>query len=235
VNKIRAHQIAGLLLIVVPVIFITCFTILQMQFEYPDILRQPTEDVLRKFQAGGSGLIATWYVLTLSAVLFIPTTVLVYQILAGDRPAAFLRIALAFGVVAGLVQTLGFLRWPFLVPHLAAVYAATDTSAAQREATVVVFEAFHRYAGVAIGEHFGYLSTSVWTLLIAQALVQARLIKAWLGVLGMALALGIAAGLLEGLGWELAGAINAISYLAWALWLIVIGAVLLARRADIGV
>ena len=48
-----------------------------MLFEYPDILRQPTADVLSKFQAGGSGLIAVWYALTLSAVLFIPLVVLI--------------------------------------------------------------------------------------------------------------------------------------------------------------
>lgn len=165
-------------------------------------------------------------------MLFIPTTVLVYQVLAGDRPATFLRVALAFGVVAGLVQTLGFIRWPFLVPHLASVYTAAGTSAARREATVVVFEAFHRYAGVAIGEHLGYLSTSVWTFLVALALVRVQLVKPWLGLIGMVLALGIAAGLFEGLGWGLAGAINAISYLVWALWLIAIGIVLLARRAG---
>jgi hypothetical protein len=31
----------------------------------------------------------------------------------------------------------------------------------------MVFEAFHRYAGMAVGEHLGYLSTSVWTVLVA--------------------------------------------------------------------
>jgi hypothetical protein len=48
----------------------------------------------------------------------------------------------------------------------------------------------------------------------------------------MVLALGIATGLLEPAGWELAGAINAISYVAWALWLIVVGVVLLVRRTE---
>jgi hypothetical protein len=37
---------------------------------------------------------------------------------------------------------------------------------------------------------------------------------------------------LEPAGWEPAGTINALSYLAWALWLIVVGVVLLVRRTD---
>jgi hypothetical protein len=47
----------------------------------------------------------------------------------------------------------------FLVPHLARVEADGDASEARREAAVVVFEALHRYLGVAVGEHLGYLFT----------------------------------------------------------------------------
>ena len=36
------RRLAGLLLIFVPLAFTICFTLLQMLFEYPDILRQPT-------------------------------------------------------------------------------------------------------------------------------------------------------------------------------------------------
>ena len=231
-NALSLRRLAGMLLILVPIAFTVCFTVLQMQFEYPDILRQPTADVLTKFQAGGSGLIATWYALTLTAVLFMPVVVLLHQVLAQHEAPVALWIATVFGVVAGLAQTLGFLRWPFLVPHLAQAYLAPGASEAQRAAAAIVFEAFHQYAGMAIGEHLGYLCTSVWTFLIAALMLRSPLFGRWLGLPGMLLAVGIAAGLLEPAGWELAGAINAISYLAWALWLIVVGVVLLARRAD---
>jgi hypothetical protein len=48
----------------------------------------------------------------------------------------------------------------------------------------------------------------------------------------MALAGGIAVSLLEAAGWEAAGAVNAISYLAWSLWLIAIGVLLLVQRPQ---
>lgn len=224
------RRFAGLLLVLVPVAFTVCFTLLQIQFEYPDILRQPTADVLTKFQAGGSGLITVWYALTLSAVLFIPAVVLVHRLLATQETPATLWVASAFGVVAGLVQTLGFLRWPFLVPHLAQAYLAPESSEAQRAAAAMVFEAFHRYAGMGVGEHLGYLSTSVWTFLVALLMLRAPLFGRWLGLSGMVLAVGVATGLLEPAGWELAGAINALSYLAWAVWLVAVGVTVLARR-----
>jgi hypothetical protein len=229
-NALQVRRLAGLLLILVPVAFTICFTLLQMQFEYPNILRQSTADVLTKFQAGGTKLIAAWYALTLTAVLFIPVVVLVHRVLAEQEASVTLWVATAFGVVAGLAQTLGFLRWPFLVPHLAEAYLAPGASEAQQAAAALVFEAFHRYAGMAIGEHLGYLSTSAWTFLIALLMLRAPLFGRWLGVSGMLLAVGVATGLLEPAGWELAGTINALSYLGWALWMVVAGIVLMVRR-----
>ena len=231
-HALQVRRLAGLLLILVPVAFTVCFTLLQMQFEYPDILRQPIADVLTKFQAGGTGLIAIWYALTLTAVLFIPVVMLLHHVLATHEASVALSVATVFGVVAGLAQTLGFLRWPFLVPYLAQSYLAPGASAAQRAAAALVFESFHRYAGMAVGEHLGYLSTSVWTFLVALLMLRSPIFGRWLGLSGMTLALGVATGLFEPAGWELAGTINALSYLAWALWLIVVGVVLLVRRID---
>jgi hypothetical protein len=83
---------------------------------------------------------------------------------------------------------------------------------------------------MAVGEHLGYLSTSVWTLLVAAVMLRSAMFGRWLGVSGIILALGIATGLLEPAGLELAGTINTYSYLAWAVWLIVVGVVLLVRQ-----
>ncbi len=224
------RRLAGLLLIIVPIIFTVCFTILQMQFDYPDILRQPTADVLRKFQAGGAGLVTVWYVLMLTPVLFIVVSILLQRVLAEPQNALILQVATTFGIVAGVVQTLGFLRWPFLVPHLAQAYLDPAASEAQRISAGMIFDAFNRYAGMAIGEHLGYLTTSIWTFLIALVMLRTPLVGRWLGISGMVLAAGVAAGLLEPAGVAFAGPVNAISYLAWAGWLIVVGVVLLVRR-----
>jgi Domain of unknown function (DUF4386) len=232
-KPLLTRRLAGVLLILVPIAFTVCFSLLQIQFEYPDILRQPTGDVLTKFQAGGTSLIAIWYALALTSVLFIPAVVLLHHVLAAQEASVALWVASVFGVVAGLAQTLGLLRWPFLVPYLAQAYLAPGASAGQRAAAALVFEAFHRYAGMAIGEHLGYLSTSVWTFLVAVLMLRSPLFGRWLGVTGLILALGIAAGLLEPTGWKPAGMINAFSYLAWALWLIVIGVTLLVRRSVV--
>ena len=55
----------------------------------------------------------------------------------------------------------------------------------------------------------------------------AVLIGLLMGAAGLISAAGILAGLLEPAGWKPAGAINAISYIAWSLWLIVSGIILI--------
>src|SRR4029453_3319230 len=69
-TSLAERRVAGLLLVLVPLAFAICFTLLQQLFEYPDILRQPTADVLAKFRAGGAPLVAVWYALTATALLF---------------------------------------------------------------------------------------------------------------------------------------------------------------------
>ena len=225
----RTRVLTGALLIAVPVLFNVCFFALQAAFSYPDILRQPTDDILRRFAAGGPGLVATWYGFALVPALFLPAAVLLRRAFGPDAPP-WLALATPFAIVASVVQLLGLLRWPFLVPELARAYLDPGADAATRAATVAVFRAFHQYAGVAVGEHLGYLFTAAWTAVIAGAMLTAPPFPRWLGWLGLVAAAGILVGLLEPAGLAVAGTVNALSYLLWSVWLIATGVSLLRGR-----
>jgi hypothetical protein len=218
-------QFTGLLLIFLPIAFNVIFFLLQRTFEYPDILRKPTDYILSRFNAGGSRLILTWYSFALTGLLFVPTAVLVHQVFAGED-IPYMAVATTIGVLAGLVQFLGLIRWTFLVPYLAKTYFEPDSSQATKDSIAVVFQAFHRYAGMAVGEHLGYLCTSLWTAFIALAIIQSRQFNPWLGWAGLIPAIGIFIGLFEETGFKAAGLINAISYILWSIWLIAVGVAL---------
>lgn len=223
---------AGAFLIVLPLAFNGFFLLLRRRFDYPDILRRPTEDILNRFQAGGVGLKLVWYGFMLTAVLFAPLAVLLGQVLASDE-IAVIPTAIVVGVLAAVVQFLGLARWPFLVPALARAYTDPASTSASREATKVVFDSFHRYLGVGIGECLGYLLTGAWSVLIGVAMIQSRLFEAWLAWPGIIIGLFLVVGSLEFVGhfeeqgWKLAGAIVPISYIAWSIWLIATGLLLL--------
>jgi hypothetical protein len=222
-NRIRL--LTGTLLIAVPVLFMAFFTLLQATFDYPNILREPSGEVLRRFADGGSSLIALWYGFALTPALFVPAAVLLRRTFPAGTP--LLDLATPLAVLAGLVQVLGLFRWPFLVPELARTYLDPAASEATRAAALTVFGAFHRYAGVAVGEHLGYLFTGAWTLVIAGAMLTTPMFRPWLGWVGIVSALGVMVGLLEPAGIAVAGTINAFAYILWSLWLVGTGVALL--------
>jgi hypothetical protein len=227
----RTRLLAGALLILVPVLFNLFFALLQAQFDYPDILRRPPDEVLRRFAAGGPGLIALWYGFALTPALFLPAAVLLRRFLGRDE-VVYLSLALPLAIASSLVQLLGLLRWPFLVPELARTYLDPAADAASQAAAIAIFRAFHQYAGVAIGEHLGYLFTAAWTAVIASAMLDSTRFRRGWGWLGLLAAVGILAGLLEPAGVAVAGAINAVSYILWSLWLVGTGLALLRARPE---
>jgi len=221
------RRLTGALLIAVPLAFTVIFIALGSVFDYPDILDASTDEILRSFVDEGDGLVALWYGFMFTAVLFVPIAVLLPRVLGMHGTLA--SAAMVFGVVAGLLQFLGLARWPFLVPYLADTYVDPQSSPATRDAAAVTFQAFHDYAGGALGEHLGYLFTALWTLVLVPGI---RVLgRPWLAWLGIASAIGIALGMLEPLGVDAAGTVNAVAYTAWAVWLVIVG-VLVLRDAG---
>ena len=230
----RVRRFGGVLLIVVPVLFNLFFTLLSIEFSYPDILREPAADILRRFDEGGTYLIALWYGFALTPLLFLPAALLLRH---GFRAtpdsgsdSALLDLAAPLAILASLTQTLGLIRWPFVVPGLADTYLDPASSDASRASALTVFEVFHRYAGVAVGEHLGYLFTGAWSIVIGVAMVSGSRFPTWLGWVGIGSAVGILIGLLEPAGIAVAGDITAFAYIGWSLWLIVTGVIFIGAH-----
>jgi hypothetical protein len=220
------YRITGLVLIALPVAFNVLFFLLGRAFEYPDILRKPTSYILERFTAGGRRLVLLWYAFAMTALLAMPMALLLATIFAESNPLLAGASAI-IGVLSGLTQAMGLLRWPLLVPMLAAQHNNPAATPAEREAVGVVFNAFHQYVGVVVGEHLGFLLTAIWSILVSVLMLGSPLFGAWIALLGMVAAIGILAGLLEPAGWKPAGAINAISYIVWSVWLILSGLILI--------
>src|SRR3954452_24590860 len=106
--------VAGSLLILVAIGFNAVFGLLAARFDYPDVLREPTADVLARFRAGGTPLVLLWWAFALTAVLMVPLVVLVSSAIS-DADATLVAVATTVGVLAASVQFLGLIRWPFLV------------------------------------------------------------------------------------------------------------------------
>jgi Domain of unknown function (DUF4386) len=217
---------AAVFLIAAPVWFNVTFALLASRFDYPAVLREPAGTILERFRAGGDGLVWLWWAFAASALLLVPAVVLVSATSTDGGP--LVAVATVIGVLAALAQLLGLLRWSYLVPWLARAHAAAS-SPQERATTEVTFEAFHRFLGVGVGEHVGYLFTGLWTGLIGVAIALDGVVPGWLGWVGVVIGLGLVVGSTEFLGsneehgWKLAGDAVPILYVAWSLWLVALG------------
>lgn len=224
---------AAVLLIAVPIAFNAAFFELGRTFDYPAILRKEPDEILRRFAAGGPGLLLRWQALLVSAVAMLALVALLAVVLAA--PPALTALSVVIGTAAALVQAIGLVRWPFAVSELARRYVDAEgpEAEASRRTIELVFATLHRLLGVGIGEHLGYLLTGLWTLLVAASILSTAVLPTWLGVIGLPIGVALLVGSLEFFGphekdgWELAGTIVPIAYIAWSLWLIVIGVFLL--------
>jgi hypothetical protein len=209
------RKLTAALLVSAAVLTTVAFTALGSIFDYPDILKEPVDDILTAFRASQGPIIAWFIVLALSAALFAPIAIGVGR-LAANRA---MRVAVSVGVAAAVVQVIGLARWPLLVPG----YAASGN----RDA----FATAHRILGTLIGETLGYALTAAWTVLVLIALGRSFAGR-WFPALGGAAAVLILAGVLSPLhvpGVDLA---NFIGYVLWSLWLVAF-AIVLVRRPTV--
>ena len=151
------RKLTAAFMIAAAVLGMAAFTGLGSAFNYPDVLNEPAGEVLAKFH-DSQGVVSGWFVvLAAAAALFVPIAIGVGRL----SRARAMRIAVPVGIAAGVVQVIGLLRWPLLVPGYAAHAASTDpaTAAAARDS----FDTANQVLGTVIGESFGYVLTAAWT------------------------------------------------------------------------
>jgi hypothetical protein len=220
-------RLTGSLLILAAVLANLAFAALGSIFNYPDVLDEPAGTVLASFR-DHQGAVSAWFaVLALSAALLAPIAIGVGR-LSSTRA---MRIAVPIGIAAAVVQVVGLLRWPILVPGYAsdAASPAPDIAAAARDS----FRTASDILGTAVGETLGYALTAAWTALVIVALGRS-IAGRWFAVLGATSAGLVAAGVLSPLDLPVVDTANFLGYVLWSIWLVAFGVAVLirARRAS---
>jgi hypothetical protein len=220
-------KLTAFLLVLAAVLANVGFTALGSIFNYPDVLDEPAGDVLASFR-DNQGAVSAWFsVLAFSAALLAPIAIGVGRLSA----ARAMRIAVPVGIAAAVVQVIGLLRWPILVPGYAADAASANAGVAAdgRDA----FSTASDLLGTALGETVGYLLTAAWTVLVIVTLGRGFAGR-WFAVLGIVSAALVFVGVFAPLGVELIDTANFLGYVLWSVWLIAFAVMIVVgeRRAG---
>ncbi len=210
-------------LILYAMLTLVAYSLLSVVFHFPDILREPIADRFTLFQDNARVIVPTYYAFALTGLLQITFSVLLFSLFNPTRPNALL--ALVFGVLSGLTQMLGYLRWVAAVPFLAGQSAVADMS---------IFEGvLNTYLGMTVGEHLGNLFLAAWLWNLRSVLVSVQTLDSRLSAMA-----GIAGVLMLAVAFEpLGGPFSVLSPLTLPVWgLVVTWMLLLAyalfRRRD---
>ena len=206
----------------------TAFNILVVVFEFPDILRTSAEYRLTLFAENSNIIIPTYYLLALTGLTQVLLSVLFYQSFAERK--GLVMVTAVFGVLTGIFQVLGFIRWPIVVPY----FVEAMNSGVPLESIAFVEGMLNRYAGMAIGEHLGFLCQAAWTTLLGITMIKSSLFDARLGWIGLLIGLVTFPMSMEPLGGFLTifGELTWPVMAAWIIWLVLVAISLLRSKAP---
>jgi predicted anti-sigma-YlaC factor YlaD len=96
----------------------------------------------------------------------------------GRHQDPVLRVATYAGATSVLLSLIGFLRWVFVVPQLAASYISGD--AQTRAAVDAAWTAQHQFGGALLGEHLSQLLVIGWSVTLSVIILRSGLLPRWL-------------------------------------------------------
>ncbi|MGB5953063.1 MAG: DUF4386 family protein [Ornithinimicrobium sp.] len=165
------------------VLNLVAVVVLNAAFGWPAVLGDPAAEVLPKF-SDAQVVITLGFLLQVGlSVALVPIAIGLHREANGGARLWPLSVA-AFGVLTGLTQTLGWIRWPITMPGLADTWVDPATTPEVLMDTEASFDLLNAYAGNALGEYLGWLFQALWAVGIATLLFRSGVIGArmrWLG------------------------------------------------------
>jgi hypothetical protein len=158
-------KIAAALLCLYALIGIVAFSILNSVFDFPEILRKPIAERFALFHQHEGLIITTYYAFALTGVLQILFSVYLFKI--NDTNSSNGLVGLTFGILAGLCQTFGFIRWVVAIPYLTSLSTTADVSTLEG--------LLNSYFGMSIGEHLGSLFLAIWLIYTSFSMRETKL------------------------------------------------------------
>lgn len=223
----------GILLMTFTVVNLAVVILLGAVFGWPAVLDEPAATALAAFDAARAPIVAGFVLFTLLSVALVPISIGLHLLVAERRPAGlWLASVTVFGVLGGLAQTLGWIRWPLVVPGLADTYLDPATSPELRAATEASYELLNSYAGGALGECLGWLFQALWAFGVAVLLLRAGIVGRRTALAGLAMTAVWALAFLVGPAVPALvdgplGTVSFVAYGGWFFWLGAVGIVLL--------
>ncbi len=202
--------------------FVSVFTYLAVNFDYPDILDGAAADVLPRLLGGGSAMRSVWAIYAFLPLFLIPGAVGACFSCPSSR--ACMNLAVIFCCIAAFAMCLGLMRWPTI--HWALADAWRLAGDETRLGLDAMFNGLNLYLGNYIGEFFGESMLALFFLLTGLSMLAETRIPRWLGRCGIGFSVMFFAGAFRNVASE-AQIIADVNNGLLPLWMVVLGVALI--------
>ena len=202
--------------------FVSVFTYLAANFDYPDILDGAAADVLPRLQGGGTAMRSVWAIYAFLPVFLIPGAVAACFSCPSSR--ARMTLAMIFGSIAAFAMCLGLMRWPTIHWALADAYRLAGSET--RLGLEAIFNSLNLYLGNYIGEFLGESMLALFFLLTGLSMLGETRFPRWIGLCGTGFAVMFLVGAFRNVASEVQ-IVADINNGLLPLWMIVLGSALI--------
>jgi hypothetical protein len=175
----------GLSFVVGALAFVSVFSYLAANFDYPGILDGSAAEVFPRLRGGGSTMRGIWALYAFLPLLLVPGAVGAYFACPSSRGR--MTLALVAASLGSLAMCLGLMRWPSIHWALADSYAQAGVES--KSSIAAVFLGLNLYLGNYIGEFLGEVCLAIFFLLAGLSIINEKQFPKWLGGCGVAFAL----------------------------------------------
>ncbi len=160
----------GLCFVVGALAFVSVFSYLAANFDYPGILDGSASEVLPRLRSGGSTMRAIWTLYAFLPLLLVPGAVGAYFACPSSRGR--MTLALVAASIGSLAMCLGLMRWPSIHWALADAYAQSGAEA--KSSLAAVFLGLNVYLGNYSGEFLGEICLAIFFLFAGLSLLNEK-------------------------------------------------------------
>lgn len=209
--------------------FVVTLGVLSAATGWPEVLRLPAAEVFERIRAAALANAIGYFAYLVSSVLMVPLAFVLRDSMRRGGLRGWWIDALAFlGATAGVLKSLGIVRWLLPMPALAEQHAQA-TGESQRMAVEAVYLGINGYAG-SVGEMLGVaLYSGLWIAGVSAVLLFGFR-QRWLGAFGLLVASLTLCLALRPFFPEI-GVLQSVGGPLWLLWLLGLGTALWRGRS----
>lgn len=175
----KNYKLSASILISFVLIFLIGYFTLMSSFGFPEVLRLESSERFIAFQKNQNITVFGYLLMSITAILQIFMAILIHNI--SKKGNIFDSLGLISGILAGVFQLFGFIRWILLIPMLSNALIKNEVN----PEFIYFFEKFaNTYLGMTIGEYLGTLFLAFWMIFISISHIKSQIFDKNLSYLG---------------------------------------------------